>query len=184
VQVIWADTIDDAAEEILKALKEDTDTTRTASSRNNVIYFDGWDGLGASAVLRAVARRVAATSPFGLEFEQVIYIDWSKWESKRALQRAVAEQLELPVEVMEMFDKQDEEDDFLGVKKDSRAEVQQVGREMHRHVQKMDRRFLVILHNGSSEEIDLASLCGFPLTGYSTNKVLWTFQGRSCSNPG
>ncbi|KAG2565661.1 uncharacterized protein LOC120680525 [Panicum virgatum] len=179
VQIIGADTIDDAAEEILKALKEDTDTTRTASSRNNVIYFDGWNGLGASAVLRAVARRLAAsaTSPVGLEFEQVIHIDCSKWESRRALQRAVAEQLELPVEVMEMFDKQDE-DDFLGVKKDSRAEVQQVGREMHRHVQKMDRRFLVILHNGSNEEIDLASLCGFPLTGYSTNKVLWTFQGR------
>ncbi|KAK3126558.1 hypothetical protein QOZ80_7AG0558420 [Eleusine coracana subsp. coracana] len=44
-----------------------------------------------------------------------MHIDCSKWESRRALQRVVAEQLELPAEVMEMFDKQDEEDDYRGV---------------------------------------------------------------------
>ncbi|CAD6220856.1 unnamed protein product [Miscanthus lutarioriparius] len=100
------------------------------------------------------------------------------WESRRALQRAVAEKLKLPNEVMELFDRQDEEDDFRGVAPGSRAEVQQVVREMYQHIKKLDNRFLVVFHNGSSEEIDLASLCGFPLSGYSTSKVLWTFQGR------
>jgi hypothetical protein len=47
---------------------------------------------------------------------------------------------------------------------------------MYQYIQ--NHRFLLVFHNGSSEEIDLASLCGFPLSGYSTNKVLWTFQGR------
>lgn len=111
------------------------------------------------------------------------HIDCSKWESRRSLQRAVAEQLELPDEVMKMFGSQDEVDDFRGVAHGSRAELQRVVWEMHRHIQKMDRRFLVIFHNGSNEELDLASLFGFPLSGYSTNKVLWTFQGKFRLNP-
>ncbi|CAD6220854.1 unnamed protein product [Miscanthus lutarioriparius] len=181
---IWADTIDKAAEKILQTLKEKTNTTRTVGSRDNVFYFDGWDGLGASAVLRAIAQRLATTSADGKralaeqEFDQVIHIDCSMWESRRVLQRLVAEQLRLPDQVMELFDRQDEEDDFHGVAPGSRAEVQQVVREMHQHIKKLDNRFLVVFHNGSSEEIDLASLCGFPLSGYSTSKVLWTFQGR------
>jgi len=43
---------------------------------------------------------------------------------------------------------------------------------MYWHIQKLNCRFLVIFHNGSGEEIDLASLYGFPLFGFSTNKVL------------
>ena len=59
MQVINADSIDAAAEQILDELKEDN-TARSISSRNNsVIYFDGWDGLGASTVLRAVSQRLA-----------------------------------------------------------------------------------------------------------------------------
>ncbi|CAD6220858.1 unnamed protein product [Miscanthus lutarioriparius] len=183
-QLIEANTIDEAAERILEALKEKTNTTRTVGSRDNVFYFDGWDGLGASAVLRAIAQRLTTASAdgkralAGQEFDQVIHIDCSMWESRRALQRAVAEKLKLPNEVMELFDKLDEEDDFRGVAPGSRAEVQQVVREMHQHIKKLDNRFLVVFHNGSSEEIDLASLCCFPLSGYSTSKVLWTFQGR------
>jgi len=182
MQNILAETIDEAAEEILQVLKEKTDTTRTVGSRNNVFYFNGWDGLGASAVLRAVAQRLATTSadgkrgPAGLEFDQVIHIDCSMWESRRVLQRAVAEQLKLPDEVMELFDREDEKDDFHGVAQGSRTELQQVVRELYQRMQ--NRRFLVIFHNGSSEEIDLASCCGFLLSGFSTSKVLWTFQGR------
>nr|CAB3452143.1 unnamed protein product [Digitaria exilis] len=100
------------------------------------------------------------------------------WESRRALQRAVAEQLQLPDEVMELFNREDEEDDFKGVPLGSRTELPQVLRAMYQHIHKLNRRFLVIFHNGSNEEIDLASFCGFPLSGYSANKVLWTFQGR------
>ena len=85
LQVIKADSIDAAAERILDELKEDDATTaRSISSRNNVIYFDGWDGLGASAVLRAVAQRPTVASseaPAGLQFDQIIHVDCSNWES-------------------------------------------------------------------------------------------------------
>jgi hypothetical protein len=66
MQVIYAGTIEDAAEKVLGELK------RSVRSRDNVFYLDGWDGLGASAVLRAVARRFTTTAtspPAGLEFE-------------------------------------------------------------------------------------------------------------------
>ncbi|XP_062183756.1 uncharacterized protein LOC133887790 [Phragmites australis] len=184
-EVIRADTIDAAAARILDELKEDT-STRSSRSRENVIYFDGWDGLGASAVLRAVAQRLATASeapwPAGLEFDQIIHIDCSKWESRRALQRVIAEQLELPAEVMEMFDRQDEEDDFHGVAQSSRAEIPQVLEAMYQHIQMLRRRFLVIFQNGGSEEVNLANF-GFPLYKYSRNKVLWTFQGRLRRTP-
>jgi hypothetical protein len=160
MQVIKADSIDAAAERILDELKEDAATTALSiSSRKNVIYFDGWDGQA------------------GLKFDQIIHVDCSKWESRRSLQRAVAEQLEFPAPVMEMFDTQDEEDDFHGVAKDSRFEIPQVVRKMYEHIQKLNHRFLVIFHNGADEDVDLATICGFPLSGYSANKVLWTFQG-------
>ncbi|KAK3136637.1 hypothetical protein QOZ80_5BG0439840 [Eleusine coracana subsp. coracana] len=77
---------------------------------------------------------------------------------------------------MEMFDKQDEDDDYHGLDQGSRLGIQ-VQRAMHRRIQDLNCRFLVIFHNGSNEEIDLASF-GFPLSEYLDNKVLWTFQGR------
>ncbi|CAL4982124.1 unnamed protein product [Urochloa decumbens] len=146
---------------------------RTAtSSRHNVIYFDGWDGLGASAVLWEVGRRLTTDG----EFSHIIHINCSKWESRRATQRALAKQLQLPHHVMQMFDAQDE-DDYNGVGQGSRLEIPKVAREIYQHVQKqLSRRFLVIFNNGSCEEIDLESF-GFPLSGYSWNKLLWSFQG-------
>ncbi|KAF8749560.1 hypothetical protein HU200_012575 [Digitaria exilis] len=167
--------IDEAAERILDVLKEDTNVTRSISTRNNVIYFDGFDGLGASAVLQAITRRLTTVATD----DQVIYIDCSKWESIRALQRAIAEQLALPAPTMEMFDRQDEEDDFDGVPRGSLSEIPRVVEAMwQQQKQKLNRRFLIIFRNGSSKEINLESMFGFPLSGYSRNKVLWTFQGR------
>jgi hypothetical protein len=62
MQLIEADTIDEAAKRILNELKEDAAGTASSSSRSNVIYFDGWDGLGASAVLREVGRRLTSAA--------------------------------------------------------------------------------------------------------------------------
>ncbi|XP_045085455.2 uncharacterized protein [Aegilops tauschii subsp. strangulata] len=173
--VIKADTIDVAVERILLELGKDT--TR---SRENSIYFDGWDGLGASAVLQSVAKRLGASNeqsmrPAELQFEKIIHIDCSKWESRRAMQREIAEQLNLPNWVMEMLDKQDEEDDFNGLDQGSRTEIAQVVREIYQTTQ--NHRFLVILHNGSSEEIDIFDF-GLSLDRYANSKILWTFQGR------
>jgi hypothetical protein len=151
MQSFGADTIDEAATEVLEVLKENANTTRNPSSRNNVFYFDGWDGLGASAILRAIAQRLTGTTPAGkralaeLGFDQFIHIDCSMWESRRAFQRTVAEQLKLPDKVMKVFDQQDEEDDFRGVAEGSRAELQQVVWEIYQHTQKANRRLLVII---------------------------------------
>uniref|UniRef100_A0ACD6AT79 Uncharacterized protein n=1 Tax=Avena sativa TaxID=4498 RepID=A0ACD6AT79_AVESA len=174
-EIIRADNIDLAVEKILVKLGADT-----ASIRKNAIYFDGWDGLGASAVLQAVARRLRisnelATKPMGLEFDEIIHIDCSKWESRRAMQRKIAEQLKLPIRVMDIFDKQDEEDDFNILEEGSRGEIAQVTRAIYKTIQ--NRRFLVILHNGSNEEIDIFNF-GLSLYGYANSKMLWTFQGR------
>ncbi|KAF7076984.1 hypothetical protein CFC21_081578 [Triticum aestivum] len=179
-EVIKADTIDVAVERILVELGK-----HTTSSRENAIYFDGWDGLGASSVLQAVAKRLEVSNelskrPAGLEFEKIIHIDCSKWKSRRAMQREIAEQLNLPNWVMEIFDKQDEEDDFNGLDEGSRTEIAQVVREIYQRTQ--NQRFLVILHNGSSEEIDIFDF-GLSLDRYSSSKMLWTFQGRFRLDP-
>ncbi|CAD6254554.1 unnamed protein product [Miscanthus lutarioriparius] len=182
-EVITACTIDSAVERILEELKDIGGTS--SGRRHNVIYFDGWDGLGASAVLREVGRRLAPAASeekkpalgSGLEFSLIINLDCSKWESRRALQRSLAQKLQLPPPVMNMFDAQNEEDDYNGVDKGSRAEIPQVADAIYRHIQKhLSSRFLVIFNNGSCNEIDLESF-GFPLSGYSRNKALWSFQG-------
>ncbi|XP_024318207.1 uncharacterized protein LOC104583403 [Brachypodium distachyon] len=179
-EVISADTIDESVEKILVELGADS-----TSNRENAIYFDGWDGLGASAVLQAIAERLTisnelSTRPTGLEFEKIIHIDCSKWESRRAMQREIAVQLKLPNWVMEMFDKQDAEDDFNGLDQGSRGEIAQVVTEIYHTIQNC--RFLVILHNGSNEEIDLFDF-GPSLYGYANSKMLWTFQGRFRLDP-
>jgi hypothetical protein len=187
--VIAADTIDRAVDKVLDELKEDA--AGTTSSRHNVIYFDGWDGLGASAVLRAVGRRLtpqagtgsSGSAAAGLGLTHVFHIDCSKWESRRAMQKMIAEQLKLPDSVMDMFDAQDEDDNYLGIGKGSRAEIPRVAEEINGQIQKLNGRFLLIFHNGSNEEIDLGIL-GFPLFDrYSKSKVLWSFQGRFRAYP-
>jgi hypothetical protein len=87
LQYFYEDSVDAAEEHILDLLKADTSTA--GRSKGNVIYFNGWQGLGASAVLRAVAQCLASSSdaPEGLRFDKIMHIDCLKWESRRALQR-------------------------------------------------------------------------------------------------
>jgi hypothetical protein len=61
-----------------------------------VIYIDGWDGFGASAILRSIAEVLPSrrTTP-ELCFDRIIYIDCSEWKNRRAVQRSIAEELEL-----------------------------------------------------------------------------------------
>jgi hypothetical protein len=96
---------------------------------------------------------------------------------QKSASEAIAEQLELPPDVMEVFNREDEDDDYHRLDQGSRLEIPQVQREMYRRKLDPNCRFLVIFHNGSSEEIDLASF-GFPISKYLDSKVLWTFQGR------
>uniref|UniRef100_A0A0E0DA36 Disease resistance protein At4g27190-like leucine-rich repeats domain-containing protein n=1 Tax=Oryza meridionalis TaxID=40149 RepID=A0A0E0DA36_9ORYZ len=168
---IIADSIDEAAGRVIELL-EDT-------SKENVMYFHGWSGLGASAVLRAVAKRLTmrpSPSPGRRRWEKMIHVDCSVWQSKRALQKAIAQELQLPRSLMALFDQHDEEDDFSGVDQGMRGVVPLVTQAILSDL--VNHTFLVIFHNGSGSYIDLQE-CGVPvITGLLNRTVLWTSRSR------
>lgn len=95
-----ADSIDAAAEEIIGFLGR--------TRQESVIYLDGWygEGVGASAVLKAVVQQyrsswsgAGATRKAAAGLDNIIHIDCSLWQSKRYLQKAIAQELKLPDEV-------------------------------------------------------------------------------------
>ncbi|RCV19453.1 hypothetical protein SETIT_3G385900v2 [Setaria italica] len=167
---IEADDIRAAAGDILDFL-EDT-------SKEKEIYFKGWDGFGASAALKAVAKMLQSAESMKnpkLKFDRVIHIDCSLWKSRRALQKAIAEELKLPNPVMAIFDQKDRDDDFKGVDEAARREIDDVTKEIFMNL--AGRRFMVIFHNGGNEYIDFFEF-GIPIYGHLRSKVLWTFHGR------
>ncbi|CAL4906215.1 unnamed protein product [Urochloa decumbens] len=177
MQRIRESSFEETVQKVISYLYASGDTNEKRS-----IYYDGWDGLAASAVLRAIAEN----PPPSLlkEFDLIIHVDCLRWKSQRALQRAVAEQLKLPQELMAVFDKQDEEDDFSGVDQGSRAALADATRGIYQATRNLS--YLVILHNGSASEPDLASLGVAQHEWFSPNrksKVLWTFRGMLRLNP-
>ncbi|PNT69827.1 uncharacterized protein LOC104582462 isoform X2 [Brachypodium distachyon] len=161
--------VDTAREEVLKYI--------SLLGNRKVFYFDGWNGFGASAVLRSVAEVLPSrrTTP-GLCFDRVIFIDCSKWKNRRALQRAIAEELKLDSSVMASLDKQDEEDDFHGVDESSRNEIDSVGEVIARTLS--STQLMTIFLNGSDAEIDLGSFGIPPFAKFGKNTMIWTFKRR------
>ncbi|OQU80281.1 hypothetical protein SORBI_3007G104300 [Sorghum bicolor] len=147
------------------------------------IYFDGWRGLGASAVLTSIAEEPPPSVRH--KFDKIIHIDCSRWKNRRELQRKIAQKLGLPQHVMNILDKQDEEDDFSGADEGSRIEIVAVGREIHQALQ--GQSCLVVFHNGSTNMVDLNDF-GIPQPADRwanfVRKVLWTFRGRLHAIPG
>ncbi|KAE8769232.1 hypothetical protein D1007_59175 [Hordeum vulgare] len=170
LQRIEARTVRDAADYIRHHYFSNASNRPYHEGAQN-IYFDGWNGLGASAVLAAIAEQARSQEH---KFDIVIHVDCSVWESKRAMQRRIAEELKLDRSAMDLFDKQDEEDDFSGVDKSSRAEIPDVGRLIFNRT--MGRTLLVIFQNGSDDEIDFGNF-GIPIFDWSGNMIVWTFQG-------
>ncbi|VAI68659.1 unnamed protein product [Triticum turgidum subsp. durum] len=166
--LLKANTINAAAEEIVGILEGTTKHERN-------IFFRGWQGLGASTVLRVVAQRLKSSAAQEMKFQKVVHVDCSLWQSMRALQRAIAEELELPQSVMSMFDQHDEEDDFNGIDQGSRGVISDVTGEIFRKL--YNSTFVVIFHNGNNHYIDLYE-CGLPITTFLSNKVLWTWGRR------
>uniref|UniRef100_A0A0E0DC09 Disease resistance protein At4g27190-like leucine-rich repeats domain-containing protein n=1 Tax=Oryza meridionalis TaxID=40149 RepID=A0A0E0DC09_9ORYZ len=173
---IKADNINGAADEIIRFLM--------GQNKGDVIYFDGWGGLGASAVLKAIARQLKSSSFLSGEasrtwiaagLDNIIHIDCSLWQSMRALQKAIAEDLDLPMQVMALFDQWDEKDDFDGVEVGTRGLIPHVTQAILNKLR--DRRFLVIFHNGSGIYIDLQDF-GVPTSWILSKRVLWTSRGR------
>ncbi|KAG0516311.1 hypothetical protein BDA96_10G351100 [Sorghum bicolor] len=168
-----ADSIDDAADQIIHILEG-------THNRRDVIYFHGWFGFGASAVLKAVVKKLRSSSGLAdtrtaRDLGKIIHVDVSQWQSKRSLQKVIAEELELPPQVMALFDQHDEEDDFDGVEQRDRAVIPYVKAAIMNEL--MARRFLVVLHNGSGSYIDLWE-AGVPVIGELSKRVLWTSRGR------
>ncbi|EMS52445.1 hypothetical protein TRIUR3_28184 [Triticum urartu] len=81
-------TVEEAVQLIIPFLED------TSSRAHKNIYFDGWRGLAASAVLRAIVK----DPPPSLlkKFDKIIHLDCSSWKSRRELQRAIAQELKLP----------------------------------------------------------------------------------------
>ncbi|CAM0948470.1 unnamed protein product [Alopecurus aequalis] len=121
-QSINPTTLEDAVQLIIPYLED------TRSSAHRAIYWEGWRGLAASAVLRAIANNPPPS--LRKKFNKIIHVDCSRWKSRRELQRTIARELELPHRVMDVFDMQDEEDDFRGVDESFRAEIGSVGTEI------------------------------------------------------
>ncbi|XP_020148959.1 uncharacterized protein [Aegilops tauschii subsp. strangulata] len=171
-QRIYVDNIEEAVQQLIPYLED------TSSTAHKAIYFDGWDGLAASAVLRAIAED---PPPSLLKiFNKIIHIDCSRWKSRRALQRTIAQEV-LPHRVMDIFDRQDEEDDFCGIDEGSRAEIGFIGREILQVL--MAHRCLVVFHNGSNDMVNLSAF-GVPQPEFFGTKILWSFRERLRLNPG
>ncbi|XBI06059.1 hypothetical protein VPH35_134124 [Triticum aestivum] len=162
---IKANAINAAAGEILAILE-------STSKHEPNIYFHGWGGLGASTALRVVAQCLKSSTAEEMNFDKVVHVDCSLWQSMRALQKAIAEELELPQSLMAIFDQHDEEDDFNGIDQGSRGVILDVTAEIFRKL--FNSTFVGIFHNGSNNYINLYD-CGVPITEFLSNKVLWTW---------
>lgn len=89
LQVITNDSIQEAADLILEYCNTNK---RYYQGVENIIYFDGWHGVGASAVLATIAESVRSVRS---KFDIIIHVDCSLWESRRGLQRRIAEEIKL-----------------------------------------------------------------------------------------
>ncbi|CAD6260859.1 unnamed protein product [Miscanthus lutarioriparius] len=91
------------------------------------------------------------------------------------MQRKIAEELQLDLETMAMFDKQDEEDDFNGLDHGSRDVILSVSQVILRTL--IYAKFMVIFLNGSDDEIDMNR---FGINPDLLDLVMvWTFKKRS-----
>ncbi|KAJ1255647.1 hypothetical protein BS78_K177200, partial [Paspalum vaginatum] len=137
----------------------------------NTIYFDGWSGLGATAVLRSIPQALLSmkSPPPGLCFGRIIYIDCSTWKSKRVMQRKIAHELKLDRKTMAMFDDRDE-DDFNGVDHGSRDVIREASAMINQTL--IQTRFLLILLNGSTDEFAPSE---FGIPEYQCT-IIWTFS--------
>ncbi|XP_044444867.1 uncharacterized protein [Triticum aestivum] len=162
---------DDAVKHLVDLLRTSND--RSTEGKLEVFVCYGWfEGVGASAVLRATAKLLNSTTcdDFNTRkhFDRVVYVDCSNCINRRAMQRAIAKELNLH-HAMPIIDKQDEHDDFRGVHNSNRKEVPGIGSLITKSLR--DERFLMIFYYEVVEDIDLIE-CGIPVFGKGI--LLWT----------
>ncbi|CAL5002035.1 unnamed protein product [Urochloa decumbens] len=105
----------------------------------------------------------------------IIHIEYLPWQSKRSLQKAIAEELKLPQNVMDFFNQCDDEDDFDGVEQAARGVIPDVKWAILSELG--NYKFLVVFHNWSGNYVDLWEY-GVPVMGAMNKRVLWTSGGR------
>ncbi|CAL5028244.1 unnamed protein product [Urochloa decumbens] len=171
-KAIGSTGVDGTIKEIFRYFRHNRD--------QKVIYFYGWGGFGTAPVLRSMAQELLSIkdkkSPPELCFDTIIYIDCSAWESRRVMQRKIAEELKLDHKTMAMFDKQDEEDEFNGVDHGSRDVVPSVSQVIAQSL--VNRKFMMIFLNGSDDEVDVSRF-GISPNNYLDHVIVWTFKRRS-----
>ncbi|KAL6839783.1 hypothetical protein ACP4OV_030471 [Aristida adscensionis] len=166
-----ANSVDDAARQILDLLWSTDDSEDT---RKKSLFFHGWRGLGASSVLRAIARLLKSTSSSDSDkrnhFTKILHVDCTLWKSRRELQKKIAEELGLH-HLAQEFDRKNEEDDFKGVDERSRGEITNIGKAIFHSL--VNERSLLIFHCGTDESINLEDF-GIPTGKLFYGKILWT----------
>ncbi|TVT97297.1 hypothetical protein EJB05_57459, partial [Eragrostis curvula] len=103
-------------------------------------------------------------------------LDCSEWKSRRSLQRKIAEELKFDQTTMNMFDKQDEEDDFSGVDQVSRDLINDVSIMIDKTLR--EHSFIIIFLNGSDDELDLIDFGVPPFSTFANNIMIWSFKRR------
>ncbi|TVU43911.1 hypothetical protein EJB05_03331, partial [Eragrostis curvula] len=162
--------VSDAARELLDLILRKRD--------KKVIYFHGWSGFGVTPVLRSIVQNLSSMKwPAELSHHRLIYIDCSEWKSRRSLQRKIAEELKFDQTTMDIFDKQDEEDDFNGVDQPSRDLIINVSIMIEKTLR--EHNFVIFFLNGSDEEIDLTNIGVPSLPIFGNNIMIWSFKKRS-----
>ncbi|TVU51803.1 hypothetical protein EJB05_03248, partial [Eragrostis curvula] len=142
-----------------------------------VIYLHGWSGFGVTPVLRSMVQKLSSTECRPeLCHHRLIYIDCSEWKSRRSLQRKIAEELKFDQTTMNMFDKQDEEDDFSGVDQVSRDLINDVSIMIDKTLR--EHSFIIIFLNGSDDELDLIDFGVPPFSTFANNIMIWSFKRR------
>ncbi|XP_047079792.1 uncharacterized protein LOC124690448 [Lolium rigidum] len=155
---------DDAVKKLAGLLRESYGTAE-GKTKLLVLYHSYARFSRTSVVLGAIAKLLKSTvcdvSDTTKHFSRIVYVDRSLCRNTRTMQRAIAEELNLG-HVMNLFDKQDEDDDFRGVDDSLRKEISSVGSLINESLR--NERFLVIFYYGEVEEMDLVN-CGIPLFG-------------------
>ncbi|TVU44293.1 hypothetical protein EJB05_03729, partial [Eragrostis curvula] len=143
-----------------------------------VIYFHGWSGFGVTPVLRWIVQNLSSMkSRPELCHHRLIFIDCSEWKSRRSLQRKIAEELKLDHTTMDIFDKQDEEDDFNGVDQASRDLINDASIMIDKTLRECS--IIIFFLNGSDHEFDLINFGVPPISTFGNNIMIWSFKKRS-----
>jgi hypothetical protein len=99
-------------------------------------------------------------------FDRIIYVDCSEWKNRKAVQRAIAEELDLDRSIMAILDEKDDEDDSNEFDESWRSEIHSVSQVIDQTLR--DTRLMMIFLNGSEEDFDVGAFVFLHLEDLAT----------------